>query len=787
MAHKFVAGTVKWLVVILVLTSTSLFGQEIINPRKFDVDLFNKYMLKEVNKLRVRGRVDSLIEDPSLDLASQDHADYMAENNVLSHAQKDKEKNAPYDRVLFYGGSHNKVAENIQLVPLAYKIEKSKNKLTYEKLAKEVVANWKKSAGHFKNMVNGDYSGVSHTYAIKDGILFCCEVLASKPFSEKYEFVQGEMLHVKNKNECGNCKRFRKRIDRDQAHLGWYSVSNDSIYYWNTDVVVSQNKTKKRNIKKLFGANGAIAVDVIHQEQFNCSGNPSLHNSLYYDGYYIGYISKAKLKEDIHPSPDLWKIYVGMKPAFKDTFFQVDFNLIKRWRPCMHGMTIYVNPDFLEPEEYFEIPSPSIVANNIVMKDSAEVRIPFKSGQTDEDTAIFHPLITMLDSLELNSFTIKSIYFNGVASIEGTEEGNQLLFKKRGQIIQDYLKRYYPNYNLQSDFYENFDDFRSGLVSLGVMEGLSMSEDSLRLYANRNKSQYRITNLLDETRYSSVRVVYEDVIPLKDGGYGLSIKRLQDLIDGKYYHEMVPLYEVLAHQVMDGTLDKKDSLLALNIPEKPGYEKLHWYNFTVKLNLDKHKVTTEELDHLKEIGAIPSDGAFLEYRLMFNIFNGDEAINVDDFSDVHSGMRGKRQKAWVECLELIMGVQNFRYSDAMVVPILVETALKKKFDLKKTYFICQYLIDWGYTSEPYILLSKYAKRGGQFPKVYKQYLKLAYFLGQFQNKKEWKKIRNVFKNLANSYPTEFCDLFKWNQMGVRALEIPEIADLFCEKCRTEIP
>lgn len=765
------------------------FGQETIEVNAFNEKLFNKYVIEEVNKLRKRERVDSLIEDHSLDKAAKDHADYMAQENVLSHAQKDKEKNAPFDRVKYYGGSHEKVAENIQLVPLKYKVDKSKNRLTYQKLAKEVVANWKKSAGHFKNMVNGDYEGLSHAYTIKDGNLYICQVLASKPFKEKYDFTKGDKLFVKNKKECGNCKRFRKKIDKDEGHLGWYSVSNDSVYYHNTNVLSgSKNKLKKGNIKRLFKANGAIAVDVIHQEQFNCSGVPSLHNSLYYDGYYIGYVSKASLKNDLDPSPDFVQIYVGQKPAFVDTFYQVDFNLVKKWRPCMHGMTIYVNPDFLEPNEYFEIPKPEVVSQFIIIRDSLEVRIPFKSGQTDQDTSIFYPLIQSLDSLEAQSYKIKTIYFNGVASIEGTEEGNELLFKKRGKIIENYLKRYYPNYQLNSEFYENFDDFRSGLVALGMREAITMSEDSLRHYANANKGKFKVKKLLDETRYSSVRIVYEDRIPLQEGGYGLSVKRLQDLIDQKLYREMVPLYEVIAHRIMDGeTMSKRDSLLALNIPKEEAYAKLNWYDFVFRLNVEKTEVTADRLNELSEIGAIPTSADYLEYRLMFNIFNGTDAINTDDFSEVFPTIRIKKQKAWIECLELVRGVESYRYSSAMVAPILVETALKKKFDLKKTYFICQYLIKWGYTQEPYILLSKFAKRPGEFPKLYKQYLKLGYFLGQFQNKKEWKKIRNVFKSIARDYPEEFCDLFRWNQMGVRALDIPEVADLFCEKCRESTP
>jgi Cysteine-rich secretory protein family len=762
----------------------SLQAQELIDINNFNEEIFNKYVLQEINKLRIRNRTDTLVNDHSLDEASQNHADYMAENNDLTHFQDNKELARPYDRVKYFGGPHEKVAENIQLVPLDHKIKKSKNRLSYQKLAKEVVANWKKSSEHYQNIINPNYTGVSHKYQLKDGILFCCEVLASEPFIEKYEFSQGPEMHVKDKKPCGNCKRFQKKVNKDQGHLGWYSVSNDSIYYHNTDALSgSKNKLRKGNLKRLFKANGAIAVDVIHQEQFNCSGIPSFHNSLYYDGYYLGYVSKSSLKEDVDPSPYGIQIYVGQKPAFADTFFQVDFHLIKKWRPCMTGMTIFVNPDFLTPEEYFEIPKPTIGAGSIIIRDSIYAKIPFKSGQTDEDTSIFHPLISMLDSLEHDSYKITSIYFDGVASIEGTQEGNELLFKRRGEIIEAYLKRYYPNYNLKSEFFENFDDFRTGLVSIGVKEALNWSEDSLRLYANRFKRGSRVSNLLDETRYSSVRVVFEDAIPLERGGYSLSVKRIQDMIDNQHFREMVPLYEVLANQVLEGKEEKRDSLLALRIPENAAFAKLNWYDFVLRLSLENEEVTLEKLNHLKDIEAIPTDADFLEFRLMFNIFNANEAIEVDDFGDVHGTIRRKKQKAWVECLELIMGVENFRYSDAMVVPILVNMTLKKKFDIKKTYFICQYLIKWGYSTEPYILLSKFARRGGQIPKLYKQYLKLGYFLGQFQKKKEWKKIRNVFKNLAKNHPEEFCDLFKWHQMGVRALEIPEIADLFCEKCR----
>ena len=201
------------------------------------------------------------------------------------------------------------------------------------------------------------------------------------------------------------------------------------------------------------------------------------------------------------------------------------------------------------------------------------------------------------------------------------------------------------------------------------------------------------------------------------------------------------------------------------------------------LYFDPTNVTAKKLNELMDKGAIRSDADYLEYRLMFNIFNGNKAIDVHDADTVLTTIRAKKQKAWIETLLMIQAVQNYEVQHQSVVHTLLNNVLKMKFDLKQTYFVCQYFIEWGYTAEPYILLSKFARRPGQFPKLYKQYIKLGYFLRQFDNKKEWKKIKVALTNLEEADPHEFCDLFKWYQMGVRSLQKEEIATKFCELCR----
>jgi len=771
---------------ILTLHCLTLSAQEKIDPANFKYDRLNQLVWEEVNNMRTRKRADSLIYDKSLDNASNDHAKYMGENDVLTHDQKTRDKKTPLDRVVFYGGTHDQVGENVLVFPIGQAFEDSNGKLTYEKLAKELVEVWKGSKEHYENMLNPDYTVVSYGFYIKDGKLYVCQLMATQPFEEKYKFEKGPSFFVKGIDDCAACKKTKKRLSKDQAFLGWYTVSNDSIYYWNMDSYASGGKQAKRNINKIFGAGGTVSMDVIHNEQFDCNGHASFHNSYYYDGYYLGYINKNSLKNDLHPSENLYQIYVGQKPEFPDTFYQVDFNLVKRKKYCMHSMTIYVTPDHLKPTEYFTIPDPIVDLNKtIIIEDSLEVRINFQRGQTNEDTTIFEPLLVSLDSLIKADHEIQSIHFTGVASIEGDEQSNEKLFNKRGALISTYLKKYYPTLPMKSEFYENFDEFRAGLATLGHNDIMKYSDDSLRQWANQHRNEPAIENLLNDTRYSSVQIVYRDYIQISNEAYGFSVKRIEDLIEQKNMRELIPLYEVMANRVIDGETGIRDSMLQVNFPASTEFAKLHWYKFILELNVAPETVTEEKLNELKKLGAIPVTGDYLEYRLLFNIFNGNENIDVSDFGEIQPELKSKKQKAWIECLDMISGVQNNRYSDKMAVPILLNHVLKNKFPIKQTYFICQYLIEWGYTSEPYVLLSKFAKMPGQIPKLYTQFIKLGYYLGMFENKKEWKKILVVLKNLAAVSDKEFCSLFEWNQMGVRALEYPEIADLFCEKCRQE--
>ncbi len=798
LAHEsFRARMIKYLSLFFLIFPLLLTAQdEKVDLKSFNADLLNEYLTKEVNALRKRKRLDTLLFDEILQKAALDQAQYMASNNVIGNGQKDKRKGSPYKRVLFYGGAHNLIGENVQAYELEKAIKKSKNRLTYARLAKDMVDDWEKSKLDLANLLEPAYAHVAHQFQLKGGVLFTCQVFGSKPFIEQFAFKKGQAIPIREGTECLNCKQVRKKMYNDEVSLGWYTVSNDSIYYWNVNHYQKgrlynkkKNKyrinVKRNNLNQVFSANGMITVDLLHNSQFDCGGKPSFHNSPYHNGYYLGYLNKDIIRaNDLNPSPEIVQVFVGMKPAFKDTFFQVDFHLIKKQRPCIQTSTIYVTPDYLKPHEYFSLPTATFNTNQeLVIEDSVITKIPFERNQTNEDTAIFRPLVTLLDSLVIEDHEIEKIYFTGVASIEGTLKDNRKLITRRGGIIEEYLKRYYPEIPFESNFYENFDDFRSGLVAAGYVDATEISLDTLRMFANDNKFDKEIAAILDQSRFSTVKVVYKDTYKMEEGSYGLSVQRINDLLAEGKIGEAIPLYLMMINDVIAGQTEPNEELVALNFPKTKGYAKLNWYQFLFELSTNELVVNAERLNELRTIGAIESDGDYLEFRLLFNLFNENEAIDVSDLSVVLAAVRDKKQKAWIESLAIITEVENYRLAPDAGTDQLMQLVLASKFDLKETYFICQYIIQWGNTAEPYVLLSKFARRPNQLPKLYTQYLKLGYFLLQFENEGEWKKIKMVLKNLAENYPTEFCTLFKWDEMGVGSLQKKEIAELFCATCQ----
>ncbi|MFD1552287.1 hypothetical protein DNU06_11360 [Putridiphycobacter roseus] len=768
----------------------------ILDLEKIDKKLLNLLLIDYTNELRGKRKKDTLSNYPSLSKAARYHAKYMGYYQYIGHHQQRKGYRTVKERLISMGGDANFVGENVQMVPLTSWVKNSKTDFTYGELAEKLGENWRKSKGHYNNMINEHYTGVYHGFYFIDGNLYACQVFSSKPFEPKFDYIPGPDLIVKDKEPCLNCKQTDKKILDEKIFVGWYTLSNDSIYYENLKRVSNaksfgffgktfQVPLYNYSRKNIGNKNGVIAVDVIHQTQFSCIGDENFSSKLYAEGYHIGNVDKKKMKlENISKNPAFYKVYVGQLPAFKDPYFQIDYHLIKKKKPCAVYSIIYVKPDYLTPWEYFNIKEPvKSQDNRYTLTDSILLKIPFESGKVDEDPQVFTELIQELQNVTQAGFAIQQIHFTGIASIEGNKNGNKALILRRAAAINKIIAANYSGLNISTEYNENFDDFRTGLALSGQRSWADSSDLVLRNFANKNSKNKEVKELLDQSRQSEVLIVFQkqftDTVLMNP-----TIQKLYAILAEENTLNATLTFQVLANIA----LKTNDSLLladllAVPIPENDKWGEMMWDQLVLKQKVKHDPITPIELKKIYDFGGIKDEVTYLEYRLMYNLFQDNNAFDVSDFDKVYAGLKVKKTQNWLQALKIISEDLDYDQTETFNLK-LVQLAIKGRFDQFQTYFVSQYLIRYQYLNEAKLLLKRYAKRKQQFPKLYRQYLKLSYYFKEFEKENEFKRNLNIFKNLLQVSDSEFCKLFEWREMGVRILKYKQLAELFCENCRT---
>lgn len=778
------------------LSAQTKVSGELVDLDSLDKKKLNLLVLHYTNELRIKRKKDTLSNYPALSKAARYHAKYMGYYQYVGHNQQRKGYKTVKERLVTFGGDANFVGENVQMVPVTAWLKNSKVPFTYEVLAEKLVENWRKSKGHYNNMINEHYTGAYHGFYLIDGNLYACQVFSSKPFNPAFDYLKGAPLNIKPKEPCYNCRATTGEIEKDKASIGWFSISNDSVYYENLKAIFYNtqlnffNKTfniphVNFNRKKITSKNGIIAVDVIHHSQYNCIGDETFSPELYANGYYIGYIDKEKLKlNNISTNNAFYKVYVGQLPLFKDPYYQIDYHLTKKKRPCSIYSIIYVKPDYLKPWEYFSISEPVKNQDNVyTVTDSVLLKIPFESGKVAEDPSVFKELINELNEITASNFKIKKINFTGIASIEGSREGNKDLILRRAAAIKKIITESYTGLNITSEYLENFEDFRTGIALSNQKSWADSSDNALRKFANRAINNIEIKTLLDQSRQSDVLIVYQkqftDSVLTQP-----SISKLNKFINNENELNAALTFQILANDALK-SMDSLmlDSLIHIQVPATKKWADLKWDLFVLNQKVTHHIATPSELKELYDLGAIKNKVKYLEYKLMYNLFQQNNEFDISDFNAVYESVKTKKTQNWLLALKIIAEDLDF-YQDTAFNLELVQLAIKGRFDQFQTYFVSQYLIRYQYLNEAKLLLKRYAKRKQQFPKLYRQYLKLSFYFEEFEKESELRKNLNIFKNLLQVSESEFCKIFEWNEMGVSALKYKQLAELFCTTCRT---
>jgi uncharacterized protein YkwD/outer membrane protein OmpA-like peptidoglycan-associated protein len=438
------------------------FSQTSLDPSSVDADLLNTFILQEVNALRKKAKVDPLANESALSQASMDHANYMLRKDKLTHNEIKRKKHTPKNRVDFYGKLFSTVGENVLFNFLnlnAPLFDKKINRLdTYEKLAETIVLQWKDSPPHYANMMRKEFETTYTNIAIgEDGKFYACQLFGGSKYQDTYKQQRDTTVQFRPE------RPWRCFICNLRPPAGFIEVTEDSsiIYHYHPDTFWGFVVPPVFNSRMRFYNpwRDGLMADIIVKSQYTCDSSSNFNGQSNVRGIPLKPVYRKDFKGNGYYNTG---IYLGKVPSYLKEEFEVNLVVIQNKRPCNNTLYNVMPSDFNVkiPLSYgFE---PSVDVMKKYSKDTVEHRMYFNKSKIVPYDSILPDII---EDIQANQKKIKKIEIEGYASIEGSKEGNQILYNRRANyLIQELLTLGIDSSLIHVKTSENFADFRKDIV-----------------------------------------------------------------------------------------------------------------------------------------------------------------------------------------------------------------------------------------------------------------------------------------------------------------------------------
>ena len=546
------------------ITAVSQQPSDVINPQSINYQLVDKLFNQKLNELRKSKNAKELTGDATLVQAANDHSNYMATNDTLTHFQKSTIKKTPNDRVRFYKGVHDGVGENCLYTYLFKPISGKRKKdtvtiRTYEQLAEQIYISWKNSPGHYKNMIDPKYDvqGISFSYLPKSNKLYSSQVFAMKPYTYPKKIENLAIDYPIKPYSPLACKSI------ETENINGYRLSNRLIVVANKIYLSLQYPEpfeKAFNDKK-----DALALDIVFKDQFTCDNNNKLNGSPYYDGIMLAPVS---FKEIFSRNMDkkngrLYSYLCDLPAEVEKMNYQLNVVLIKGSCFCSYTFPVKVddkNYNLINLQPYWDTINIILPADTIAETIGQKIRFEKKSSS-------FNPKDLDSTQNKLMNFNpyIRSIHLNAFSSVEGDTALNIKLGKERARNVLEKLKAYVPpTTEIIVSSNENWDLFYKQIVGTKwaylselnkykvkrmIKDSLHIALDSLLSLERYSEFQIDIHGIHNNTSLEALKLRIDE--SLKKGNFTLA-HSLQSKIIYQYLKDSADVRYLSNYTLSDG-------------------------------------------------------------------------------------------------------------------------------------------------------------------------------------------------------------------------------------------
>jgi uncharacterized protein YkwD len=423
-----------------------------------------------INKLRAEKQLKSLAFDHVLEQAAVIHSEFMALNRVLKHEEVDPKKLTPKARVYFCGGTDFElVGENvIQSAPQTFPMTKE----SVSALAKELFEAWRKSPGHYANMINKNYELGDLAFSVDptNNVIYATHV-----FGKKGTVVPNQL----SKNGFGLKLADPKCADKFEGYLNLvYNLGNCVSLTNNREVWL---EVSDRHMFNTIFSNpkDGLAVDLIDWNQLKCGKENELDMSPVYDGVLLKPMYRDELlKANIAESDYRVVIKLADIPLeLQKSKLEPSILLLRDGEVCL-----YLTPLEQEKGQYQLVPAkPKILEPKSVTLEPHGI---VKSVTLDYDFAPRDSVPKSYPDLSGIGKKVHSVYIQSYSSIDGDSLSNAYYHYMRARKIKEHIqtKLKLNESVIQMDYQENWElmDYQMRYYLLDDLLGMKHKDIRLK-------------------------------------------------------------------------------------------------------------------------------------------------------------------------------------------------------------------------------------------------------------------------------------------------------------------
>ena len=765
---------------------------EKINPEVFRPSLMAEVILSQLNKHREDLNIENLFKHDILEKAADDQALYMATIEEATLKNKGNKKTTA-DRMKLYGGTH--MVEEIVAKANCFN---GKEPRTYLEVAEEIVSKWIMKKKTLLIIDNQKYifAGVGAVVDYNGK-----KVYVSAVFGNHYSFNAGSKLRNSmdvpyttkryglKPYDDKICKRCKKFENIEQLHKA-LSVKDGKVYFHYNDNIKAFRKLI-RNPKDGF------AIDIVQKNQYNCIGDNIVDYNLITKGVLLKPIFAPKIyKKNMIPGEKLKDLMVVIGTIPDDIKGEYELNLlvIQDKHVCKTITKTYVeggDVDYFNPLEL--IPDTVSIPTEEVYVPKADTNtlyfiVPFEKGKYEYKPEDIEPLIT---ALKKPDFIILELTIAAYSSIEGSDETNLMLQKKRAESIVNALKsRQKDNFISQIKTDYAWENFKNDILATKYSFLADKTMEEAKEYIKSHNLLNELEPILAKHRYAEIfMTVTYDIQGNKEQAF------VVDKFNRTITKDDIPFAFSIQKYIINKVVEKIYSASAatnMNIPEENRNAPFLINKLYLEKIATKNKLNDDYCDRINTLHLYAPNNPYILYNKtccdVFHCeFETQEEINKLQ-NKIDQLYNTKIEKKIVDQLNLDFQFKMIKYLDTTAKP---SPTVQKAFEKIKTIVNLDEN-DWKNSLELAQLFIKYKDFNFAIklldplvdnPEVSEEFLFTYVSLcSLYQPKLMSNKFSRALERASKMNPRRYCELFKGDKFSFQVFDNPYVKDYYCKTC-----